>query len=351
MSKKLFSPINEILKDAKKGKMFILVDDKDRENEGDLIIPGSKCTSKSINFMAKHGRGLICLALSKNQIDKLKLPLMSRTNKSRMQTAFTVSIEAKKGISTGISAYDRAKTIKVAISDNAKKNDIVSPGHVFPLVARPGGVLERAGHTEASVDISKLSKLNSSAVICEVMNEDGRMARLKDLQKFSNKHNIKIASIEDLIAYRLGNEKLITRLSTKNFNREEGRLEYIIYENKLDQSKNFVIKKGKFNLSKTIRVRVISIKLKNSKLIFTNQKVKKSLQYLSKFSNFVLIIINNEKIDKNEKEKVILRYYGIGAQIIKDLKVKNMILVTRAKKKIIGLEGFGLKIKKQELIK
>ena len=203
MSKKLFSPINEILKDAKKGKMFILVDDKDRENEGDLIIPGSKCTSKSINFMAKHGRGLICLALSKNQIDKLKLPLMSRTNKSRMQTAFTVSIEAKKGISTGISAYDRAKTIKVAISDNAKKNDIVSPGHVFPLVARPGGVLERAGHTEASVDISKLSKLNSSAVICEVMNEDGRMARLKDLQKFSNKHNIKIASIEDLIAYRL----------------------------------------------------------------------------------------------------------------------------------------------------
>ena len=352
MSKKLFSPINEILKDAKKGKMFILVDDKDRENEGDLIIPGSKCTSKSINFMAKHGRGLICLALSKNQIDKLKLPLMSRTNKSRMQTAFTVSIEAKKGISTGISAYDRAKTIKVAISDNAKKNDIVSPGHVFPLVARPGGVLERAGHTEASVDISKLSKLNSSAVICEVMNEDGRMARLKDLQKFSNKHNIKIASIEDLIAYRLGNEKLITKLSTKKFNREEeGRLEYIIYENKLDQSKNFVIKKGKFNLSKTIRVRVISIKLKNSKLIFTNQKVKKSLQYLSKFSNFVLIIINNEKIDKNEKEKVILRYYGIGAQIIKDLKVKNMILVTRTKKKIIGLEGFGLKIKKQELIK
>ena len=351
MSKKLFSPINEILKDAKKGKMFILVDDKDRENEGDLIIPGSKCTSKSINFMAKHGRGLICLALSKNQIDKLKLPLMSRTNKSRMQTAFTVSIEAKKGISTGISAYDRAKTIKVAISDNAKKNDIVSPGHVFPLVARPGGVLERAGHTEASVDISKLSKLNSSAVICEVMNEDGRMARLKDLQKFSNKHNIKIASIEDLIAYRLGNEKLITRLSTKNFNRAEGILEYIIYENKLDQSKNFVIKKGKFNLSKTIRVRVISIKLKNSKLIFTNQKVKKSLQYLSKFSNFVLIIINNEKIDKNEKEKVILRYYGIGAQIIKDLKVKNMILVTRTKKKIIGLEGFGLKIKKQELIK
>ena len=352
MRKKIFSSIKEILHDAKKGKMFILVDDEDRENEGDLIIPGSKCTSKNINFMAKHGRGLICLALSRNQIDRLKLPLMSRTNKSRMQTAFTVSIEAKKGISTGISAYDRAKTIKVAISKNSKKKDLVSPGHVFPLVARAGGVLERAGHTEASVDISKLSKLNPSAVICEVMNEDGRMARLKDLQKFSAKHKIKIASIEDLIAYRLENEKLISKLSTKSFNtRKKGKYEYIIYENKLNKSKNFVIKKGKFNSNKSIRVRVVSTKLNNSKLVFKNLKIKKSFQYLSKFSNFVLIIINNEKDDKNEKEKVILRYYGIGAQIIKDLRVKNMILVTKTRKKIIGLEGFGLKIKKQEIIR
>ena len=351
MRKKIFSSIKEILHDAKKGKMFILVDDEDRENEGDLIIPGSKCTSKNINFMAKHGRGLICLALSRNQIDRLKLPLMSRTNKSRMQTAFTVSIEAKKGISTGISAYDRAKTIKVAISKNSKKKDLVSPGHVFPLVARAGGVLERAGHTEASVDISKLSKLNPSAVICEVMNEDGRMARLKDLQKFSAKHKIKIASIEDLIAYRLENEKLISKLSTKSFNtRKKSKYEYIIYENKLNKSKNFVIKKGKFNSNKSIRVRVVSTKLNNSKLVFKNLKIKKSFQYLSKFSNFVLIIINNEKDDKNEKEKVILRYYGIGAQIIKDLRVKNMILVTKTRKKIIGLEGFGLKIKKQEII-
>ena len=212
---KKFSSITSIIQDAKKGKMFILVDDKDRENEGDLVVPASKCNSKSINFMAKHGRGLICLALTSNQIEKLKLPLMSRTNKSRMQTAFTISIEARKGISTGISAYDRAKTIKVAINKKSKKNDIVSPGHVFPLVARSGGVLERAGHTEASVDISKLSNINPSAVICEVMNEDGRMARLKDLQKFSAKHKIKIASIEDLIAYRLRNEKLISRLYSK----------------------------------------------------------------------------------------------------------------------------------------
>ncbi len=352
INKKIFSPIKDIILEAKKGKMFILVDDKDRENEGDLIIPGSKCNSKSINFMAQHGRGLICLALTKTQIDKLKLPLMSRTNKSRMQTAFTISIEAKKGISTGISAYDRAKTIKVAINPQTKKKDIVSPGHVFPLVARPGGVLERAGHTEASVDISKLSKLNPSAVICEVMNQDGRMARLKDLQKFSSKHKIKIASIEDLIAYRLKNEKLILKLSSKNMNiTKENLVEIISYENKLNKSKNLVIRKGKSQSKKAIRVRVISTKIKDLNSTLKDNKIKKSLSYLSKFSNFILIIINKKKIEKIEKENITLRYYGIGAQIIKDLKVKNMILVTRTRKKIIGLEGFGLKIKKQEIIK
>jgi 3,4-dihydroxy 2-butanone 4-phosphate synthase / GTP cyclohydrolase II len=352
MIKKIFSPIKDILKDAKRGKMFILVDDKDRENEGDLVIPASKCNSKSINFMAKHGRGLICLALTKNQIERLKLPLMSPANKSRMQTAFTISIEAKKGITTGISAYDRAKTIKVAINLHAKKNDLVSPGHVFPLSSRPGGVLERAGHTEASVDISKLSKLNPSSVICEVMNEDGRMARLKDLQKFSIKHKIKIASIEDLIAYRLRNEKLIFKFFNKTFNYKNlNKLEFFIYKNKLNQSENYVIKKGKFISQNLIRVRVVSANFKTSKKILDDSNIKKSLNYLSKFSNFILIIINNEKIEKNEKENVTLRYYGIGAQIIKDFKVKNMILVTRKRKKIIGLEGFGLKIKKQEIIK
>ena len=210
MSNSKFSKISSIIQDAKKGKMFILVDDKNRENEGDLIIPGSKCNSKNINFMAKHGRGLICLALTKKQIDNLKLPLMSPINKSRMQTAFTISIEAKKGITTGISAQDRAKTIRRAINPKVRKTDIVSPGHVFPLVAKNGGVLERAGHTEASIDISKLSNLNPSSVICEVMNEDGRMARLNDLYKFSKKHKIKLASIEDLISYRLKYEKLVT---------------------------------------------------------------------------------------------------------------------------------------------
>ncbi len=355
MSANLFSPIKQIIKDAKKGKMFILVDDKDRENEGDLVIPGSKCNSKSINFMAKNGRGLVCLALSKKQIEKLKLPLMSRKNKSRMQTAFTVSIEAKKGISTGISAYDRARTIKVAINSKSKSKDLVSPGHVFPLVARTGGVLERAGHTEASVDISTLSNLNPSAVICEVMNEDGRMARLKDLKKFSYKHKINIASIEDLIAYRLRNEKLIKKIFIKDIffksRNKKNMYEYLYYLNKLDNSKNFVIKKGNFNHKKSVRVRVLSIKFKKTKLLFKDKKVQKSLKYLNKFTNFVLIIINNKKREIVEKDNAILRYYGIGAQIIKDLNIRNMILVSRNKKKIIGLDGFGLKIKKQEILK
>jgi 3,4-dihydroxy 2-butanone 4-phosphate synthase / GTP cyclohydrolase II len=351
MAKFKFSKISSIIQDAKKGKMFILVDDKNRENEGDLIIPGSKCNSRSINFMAKHGRGLICLALTKKQIDNLKLPLMSPINKSRMQTAFTISIEAKRGITTGISAQDRAKTIKTAINLNVKKNDIVSPGHVFPLVARNGGVLERAGHTEASVDISKLSKLNPSSVICEVMNEDGRMARLNDLFKFSRKHKIKLASIEDLISYRLKYEKLVARLSSKTIiSNKFGKVNIHNYKNKLENNVNFVISKGKLNQKKSVPVRVISTELKN-KDILNNVNIKKSLSILSKFKNFLLLIINNKNIVSVDNNINTLRYYGVGAQIIKDLNVKNMILISRSRKKIIGLEGFGLKIKKQVIIK
>ncbi len=351
MLKNKFSKISSIIKDAKKGKMFILVDDKNRENEGDLIIPGSKCNYKSINFMAKHGRGLICLALTKKQVDKLKLPLMSSVNKSRMQTAFTVSIEAKKGITTGISAHDRSRTIKTAINPNVKKNEIVSPGHVFPLVARSGGVLERAGHTEASVDISKLSKLNQSSVICEVMNEDGRMARLNDLFKFSKKHKIKLASIEDLISYRLKYEKLISRSSYKTIQLKSiGKINFYNYKNTLENNNNFVLTKGSFNKKKPIPVRVLSLKIKD-KNIFNNIEVKKSLRFLSKFKNFLLLIINNNSNTSGENNINTLRYYGVGAQIIKDLNVKNMILISRSKKKIIGLEGFGLKIKKQIIIK
>jgi len=352
MFKKKFSNISSIIKDAKKGKMFILVDDENRENEGDLVIPGSKCNSKVINFMAKHGRGLICLALTKKQIDRLKLPLMSSINKSRMQTAFTVSIEARKGISTGISAFDRARTIKVAINQNSSKKDIVSPGHVFPLVARNGGVLERAGHTEASIDISKLSNLNPSSVICEVMNEDGRMARLDDLIKFSKKHKIKIASITDLIAHRLKNEKLVFKTYSKSISEKKNlKVNLSIFKNKLNKFESFAIHKGKFNKNKSIPIRVLSKNISRSSL-FQNKEIKKIIKILSKYKNFMLVIINNEmnKIKKNDTD-ITLRYYGLGAQIIKEFNVRNMILFSRTKKKLIGLEGFGLKIKKQIIIK
>jgi len=349
MSDKRFSKISSIIQDAKNGKMFILVDDKNRENEGDLIIPASKCNAKNINFMAKHGRGLICLALTKKQVDILKLPLMSPVNKSRMQTAFTVSIEAKKGITTGISAQDRAKTIKTAINPKTTKKDIVSPGHVFPLVARAGGVLERAGHTEASVDISKLSKLNPSSVICEVMNEDGRMARLNDLFKFSKKHKIKIASIEDLISYRLKSEKLIIKKDTRSFYLKNfDKLILHNYRNKLENNNDYAITKGKFNIKSSIFVRVFSTEIKKN--ILKNKKILQSLRFLNKYKNFLLLIINKKDNSDNININT-LRYYGVGAQIIKDLKVKNMILISRSKKKIIGLEGFGLKIKKQIIIK
>ncbi len=350
MPKNKFSKISSIINDAKKGRMFILVDDKNRENEGDLIIPGSKCNFKSINFMAKHGRGLICLALTKKQVDNLKLPLMSAINKSRMQTAFTISIEAKKGITTGISAHDRAKTIKTAINPKVKKSDIVSPGHVFPLVARNGGVLERAGHTEASVDISKLAKLNPSSVICEVMNEDGRMARLNDLFKFSKKHKIKLASIEDLISYRFKYEKLVNRVVSKSMKiRKIGKVNIYIYKNKLENNINFAITKGEFSQKKSIPVRVLSNKIKSKNIM--NNHIKKSLMIMSKYKNFLLLIINNKNYISKESGINTLRYYGIGAQIIKDLNIRNMILISRSKKKIIGLDGFGLKIKKQIIIK
>ncbi len=354
--KKIISSIKDIISDAKRGRMFIIVDDEDRENEGDLVIPASKCDSKKINFMATHGRGLICLALTKKKVSSLGLRLMSSINKSRMQTAFTVSIEAKKGITTGISAYDRAKTIKTAIKKNTKKKDIVSPGHVFPLVSRVGGVLERAGHTEASVDISKLANLNPSAVICEVMNQDGRMSRLKDLIKFSKKHKIKIASISDIIAYRIKNEKLIKKINIRSIKiKNYKNLNIAIYKNKITKSFSYVVVKGKFKKKSAIPVRVISTTL-NKNNLFKDKLIKQSLDFMYKFQNFALILIQDQK---SKKEKIIeqisksniLRYYGYGAQIINDLGLKKIILVSRSFKKIIGLDGYGIKIVKQKIIK
>ena len=230
-----FSKITKIIQDAKRGKMFVLVDDEGRENEGDLVIPASKVSPKSINFMAKYGRGLICLALSQTQVNKLNLSLMSPANNSRTQTAFTVSIEAKKGVTTGISAHDRAYTIRTAIKKNASPKDIISPGHVFPLVSENGGVLVRAGHTEASVDVSKLSKSGSSAVICEIMNNDGSMA--KGIQ-------LKIGKIDDLIAYRLNREKLIKLKKSSIIGIKKQNYNIKIFENILDGSENFALIKG-----------------------------------------------------------------------------------------------------------
>ena len=356
MNKISLSPISSIIADAKKGKIFILVDNKNRENEGDLVIPASKANSKSINFMAMHGRGLICLGLTKKQVNKLSLPLMSAINKARMQTAFTVSIEAKTGITTGISAFDRARTIKVAINKNSKKKDIVSPGHVFPLVARNGGVLERAGHTEASVDISRLAKLNPSSVICEVMNEDGRMARFDDLLKFAKKHNLKIASIEDLITYRLKNEKFMVNVLSKKIKiKKIGSFNLNIFKNKLDGLEHYVLSKGKLDIKRAVRVRVISVNITNGIEKLNSKLYLKSIRYLSRYNNFFLIVIKNKNLKITKEESIkstnILRYYGIGAQIIRDFKIKNMILVSRSKKKIIGLDGYGIKITKQEIIK
>ena len=363
----MFSPINHIIKEAKKGKMFILVDDQNRENEGDLLIPASKITSKSINFMAKHGRGLICLALDSKQAKKLNLSLMSPVNKSRKQTAFTVSIEATKGVTTGISAKDRAHTIKTAIKKNAKKTDIVSPGHVFPIIAKDGGVLVRAGHTEASVDVSKLSKTGSSSVICEVMNENGTMAKGKELFNFSKKHKLKIGRIDDLIAYRLKKEKLIKFKKTEHILIKTQNYNLKVFENLLDGSENFALIKGNIKKNKNPRVRVISSNIVENYLMGYKlpNSFNRTIEYFGNYKECVLIFVRdtnlksisktlkdykNYKFYKKGQDKLI-KNYGIGAQIIKALNIKKMILVTRSRKKVIGLEGYGIKITKQEIIK
>ena len=366
MKKDNFASIESIIQVAKKGGMFILVDDEKRENEGDLIISTSDSNAKNINFMAKYGRGLICLALDTVQAKKLNLSLMSPINQSRNKTAFTVSIEAKKGITTGISAKDRAKTIKIASKKNVKKNEIVSPGHVFPIIAKDGGVLVRAGHTEASVDISRLAKKNNSAVICEIMNEDGSMAKGQDLINFSKKHNLKIGKIEDLIAYRLKKEKLIKLKKQSYIDVKNQKYKIRIYENLLDGSEHFALIKGNIKKGVTPRVRVISSNVVQNYLI--NQQLpnsfNKTLNYFKKFNNCVLVFIKDTNLKsvtqtlKDYKNKdfykkgndKLIRNYGIGAQIIKDLKIKNMTLITKSPKKVIGLDGYGIKITNQELI-
>ena len=367
MKKSNYSPIESIIKIAKKGGMFILVDDEKRENEGDLVISTSDTNAKNINFMAKYGRGLICLALDSLQAKRLNLSLMSPVNQSRNKTAFTVSIEAKKGITTGISAKDRARTIRIASRKNVNKKDIVSPGHVFPIIAKDGGVLVRAGHTEASVDISKIAKKNNSAVICEIMNEDGTMARGLNLLNFAKKHKLKIGKIEDLISYRLKKEKLIKLKKTSDIKIDKQKFKIKIYENLLDGSEHFALIKGNIKKNIAPRVRVISSNVVQNYL--TNQQLpnsfKKTLNHFKKFNNCVLVFIKDTNLKsvsqtlKNFKKKdsykkgkdQLIKNYGIGAQIIKSLLIKDMILVTRSRKKVVGLDGYGIKITKQEIIK
>ena len=362
-----YSNIKNIIRDAKKGRMFILVDDKNRENEADLIIPASKINSYFINFMAMYGRGLICLTISQKQADKLDLSLINSNTIARSGTAFTISIDAKKGISTGISAHDRARTIKTAIKKKAKPNDFVSPGHVFPIIAKNGGVLVRSGHTEASVDISKLSGCGSSAVICEIMNNDGTMARGKQLINFTKKHRLKMAKIDDLIAYRLKREKLIKLKKSSTIKIKNENYNIKIFENALDNSENFALIKGDLKKNKNPRVRVISSNIIKNYLMGEKlpDSFNQTIEHFKNHKDCVLVFVRDtnlksvsetlrgyksKKFYKTGQDKLI-RNYGIGAQIIKSLNIKNMILVTRSKKKVVGLDGYGIKITKQEIIK
>ncbi len=367
MKNKNFSSVESIIKVAKKGGMYILVDDENRENEGDLVIPAVNVSQNNINFMAKFGRGLICLSLTSKQAKKLNLTLMSPINKSRNQTAFTVSIESRKGVTTGISAKDRSVTIKTAIKSNVKKNEVVSPGHIFPIISKDGGVLVRAGHTEASVDISRLAKKNPSAVICEIMNDKGVMAKGPELFKFAKKHKLKIGRIDDLIAYRLKIEKLIKFKKLEKIFIKNQMYKIKIFENILDGSENFALIKGDLKKNNNPRVRVVSSNIVQNYLM--GQKLPNSfsrtLKHFKNHKECVLIFIRDtnlksvsqtlrdyksNKFYKKGQDKLI-KNYGIGAQIIKSLNIKNMILVTRSKKKVVGLDGYGIKITKQEIIK
>jgi len=367
MKNKKFSSIENIIKIAKKGEMYILVDDENRENEGDLVIPATNVSQKNINFMAMYGRGLICLSLTNKQAKKLNLSLMSPINLSRNQTAFTVSIEARKGVTTGISARDRSITIRTAIKSNVKKNDIVSPGHIFPIISKEGGVLVRAGHTEASVDISRLSKNSPSAVICEIMNDNGTMAKGKQLVNFAKKHKLSLGKIDDLISFRLNQEKLINFKKSSNISINKQTYKIKIFENILDGSEHFALIKGNIIRNKNPRVRVISSNIVKNYLMGDKlpNLFNQTISYFKKYKDCVLIFIRHTNLKsvsetlKGYKDKKfyskgndkLIRNSGIGSQIIKALNIKKMILVTRSKKKVIGLEGYGIKITKQEIIK
>ena len=368
MNNEFISPIEEIIEDQKLGKMVIMVDDENRENEGDLIIPAAKVDDKAINFMAKYGRGLICLSLCEDRVKELDLPLMSQNNDSRESTAFTISIEAKEGVTTGISAQDRAVTIQTAINQKKSKNDIMSPGHVFPLVARDGGVLMRAGHTEASVDLARLSGHIPAGVICEIMNDDGTMARVPDLIEFSKKHNIKIGRIVDLISHRRDNDTFIHKSYDSEIKLASGgKFNIKIYESHYDGTEQIVLSKGNTNDGKPIMVRVHVTDYFDN--LFGNYgsddaSLHKAIKIIEAENRGVIILIrdtgksiinslitnqsnsNNQNQDNNDE----LRIYGMGAQILSEIGVKKMILLTNTEWKFIGLDAFDIEIVETKLL-
>jgi len=354
-------PIEEIIDEARNGRMFILVDDEDRENEGDLIIPAQMATPAAVNFMATHGRGLICLTLTGERCEQLGLALMSRNNGTRHETAFTVSIEAREGVTTGISAGDRARTISVAIDGSKGRNDIVTPGHVFPLRARDGGVLVRAGHTEAAVDISRLAGLNPSGVICEIMRDDGSMARLDDCVAFARLHDLKIGTIRDLIAYRRKHDRMVEKRNELTFkSRWGGDWLARTYYNKATGDETMALIKGRIDPTQPTLVRMHQLSVFAD--VFgedsdRSEVLHRSMEIIAEKGTGVIVVINRPMLGLSRtieiKERVRagdpapieeLRDYGVGAQILAELGVHDMILLSNSHHSMVALEGYGLSV-------
>ena len=351
--REVISSIEEIIEDARNGRMFVLIDHEDRENEGDLVIPAQMATPDAINFMATNGRGLICLALTSERVDQLGLELMSTNNSSRHETAFTISIEAREGVTTGISAHDRARTVAVAIDASKGMTDIATPGHVFPLRARSGGVLVRAGHTEAAVDISRLAGLNSSGVICEIMNEDGTMARLPELIGFAQKHGLKIGTISDLIAYRRRNDNLVRASDqTKIFSEFGGEWDMKVYEDETHGDQHIVLIKGDLTGDNPVLVRMHAmdpmLDIVGAGPRGRADEFGAAMKMVAKEGRGVVVLLRDtamkiENIDNTSPST--LRQYGLGAQILSSLGLSKLELLTNSPTpKVVGLEAYGLEI-------